>query len=71
MPRKSTNNQGKFFPKAPTSSNIQPSFFIGDYEFPSLTTWEMENTLRKPPKFFEEPIVEKWPTSPTQTMHQN
>ena len=32
---------------------------------------ELENTLGEPPKFFEEPIGEEEPISPTQTMDEN
>lgn len=41
MPHRSRDNQGKFFPKTPTPSRSQPSFFFGDFELPSLTTREL------------------------------
>lgn len=68
MPRRSRDNQGKFLPKMPTPSRIQPSFFFGDCELPSLTTMELEDLIGEQPNNFEEPIGEEEPISLTQTM---
>ena len=51
MPRRNSDNLGKFLPNTPTASNIQPSLFFGDYE--------MEETLGEKPDLFEEPTGEE------------
>ena len=59
MPRKNTDNSGKFLSNAPTTSNSQPSFFFTD--------GELEDPLGEQPYLFEEPVGEEEEEEPIPT----
>ena len=59
MPRTSMDNLGKVLPNTPTSSNNQPSLFLG--------CCELEEPLGGKPNIFEEPTGEEEEEEPIPT----